>query len=127
MPLDARKTAHIQAVINRTYAGRQKTVVFVYNVAGSYTYVATPVIFRPQSVVNPQVPGLTGMPPGIPVDLYMIAPLATSFSGVVFVADTPIATAGAVVSAAKYEIIEAVLTGILPTGTHYRVALRRLR
>ena len=127
MPLDARKSAHIQAVINRTYAGRQKTVVFVYRVVGSYTYVATQVIFRAQNVTDPQVPALTGMPPGIPVDLYMIAPLATTFRGVVFVADTPIATAPAVASAARYEIIEAVLTGILPAGTHYRVALRRLR
>jgi len=127
MPLDPRKIAHIQAVVPETWVGRQKTVVFVYNTAGSYGYVAQSVIFRPQDVVDPQVPNLTGAPPGTPVDLWMIAALSLSLMGLVYVADTATASSGAVASAAKYEVIEAVPTGIVPGGTHWRVALRRLR
>jgi hypothetical protein len=127
MPLDARKIAHLQAVVPQTWTGRQKTVVFVYNTAGTYSYVPQTVIFRPQDVIDPQVPNLAGAPPGIPADMLMIAALSISFAGVVFIADTATATSGAVASAQKYEIIEAVPTGIIPGGTHTRVALRRLR
>lgn len=127
MPLDNRKIAHIQAILPRIWAARQKTVVFVYNTGGTWSYVAQTVIFRPQDVVDPQVPNLSGGPPGLPADMLMLAALTVNFTGVAFVADTTTATAGAVAAAAKYEIIECVPTGIVPGGTHYRVALRRLR
>ena len=127
MPLDPRKVAHIQAVVPQTWTGRQKTVVFVYNTAGSYSYVAETVIFRPQDVIDPSVPALGGGAPGIPADMIMIAALSISLVGVVFIADTTTATSGAAAAAAKYEIIEAVPTGIIPGCTHNQVALRRLR
>ena len=116
MPLDPRKIAHIQAVIPKTWANRQKTVVFVYNAAGTYSYVAQTVIWRPQDLIDPQVPNVAGAPPGVPADLFMVAPLSTNVTGVVFIADTATATSGAVASSAKYEIIEAVPTGIVPGG-----------
>jgi hypothetical protein len=128
MPLDSQnKINHIQAVVLRTFKGRQKTVVFVYESAGIYTYTAVSVIFRPQEVIDPQVPNLSGHSPGIPWDMYLIAPVGTNFAGVVFIADTTTATQAAVASAQKYEPIEIVPTGIVPGGTHVRVNLRRLR
>ena len=128
MPLDnSRKIAHIQSVVPKTWQGRQKTVVFVYNTAGAYSYVAQTVIFRPQDVLDPQVPNLAGSPPGVPADMLMLAALTVSFTGLVYVADTPTATVSAVAAAQKYEPIEIVPTGIIPGGTHYRVALRRMR
>lgn len=127
MPLDSRKAAHIQAIVPKTWQGRQKTVVFVYNSAGSYSYTAQTVIFRPQEVIDPQVPNVSGQPPGVPADMLMICALTISLVGVVYVADTSTATNGAAAAAQKYEIIEAVPTGILPGGTHYAVALRRFR
>lgn len=127
MPLDARKIAHIQSVIPQTWTGRQKTVVFVYNSAGSYTYTAQTVIFRPQDVIDPQIPNLAGAEPGVPVDMMMICALSISMTGVIYIADTATAASAAVAAAAKYEIIESVPTGIIPGGTHYTVALRRLR
>lgn len=131
MPLDtALKIAHVQAVINRTYSGRQKTVVFVYQNTGGggYTYTAvTNTIFRSRSQVDPQIPNIYGVEPMLVWDTLMIAPLATNFTGVVYVADTSTATAGGVAAAQKYEIVECVTNGILPAGTHYEVKMRRLR
>ncbi len=127
MPLDPRKIAHIQAVIPRTWSGRQRSVVFVYNSAGAYSYSAQTVIWRPQNVIDPQIPWLSGAAPGVPADITMIAALSISFTGVVYVADTVTATSSAVAAAPKYEIIEAVPSGIIPGGTHIRVALRRMR
>jgi hypothetical protein len=126
MPLDARKTTHILNITNKTFSRRQQTVVFVYQSAGSYTYTATSVIFRPQKVIDPQIPNAAGAPPKLESDMIMVAPLGTSFSGLVFVADTATATAAAVQAAAKYEVIEALLVGIVPGGTHIRALLRRL-
>jgi hypothetical protein len=127
MPLDDRKIAHIQATVPKTWTGRQKTVVFVSNSGGTYTYTAQSVIWKPQQVIDPQIPNLSGAPPGIPADVVMIVPLTTSLIGVVFVAYTSTATSGAVAAAQKFEVIEAVPTGIIPGGTHYTVALRRMR
>ena len=127
MPLDANKIAHIQAILPKVWANRQKTVVFVYQSGGTYSYVATPVIFRPQSVIDPQIPAATGMQPRPVEDILMIAPISMTMSGAVYIADTSTATAGAVAAAAKYQIIEAVPSGIVPGGTHYLVHLRRLR
>jgi hypothetical protein len=128
MPIDnANKVAHISAAVQRTWQGRQKTVVFVYDSGGSYTYTAQTVIFRPQDIVDPQIPALNGGAPTVPADMIMIAALSISMVGVVYIADTSTATAGAGAAAPKYEIIEAVPTGIVPGGTHYAVALRRLR
>jgi len=57
----------------------------------------------------------------------MIAPPGTSFTGVVYIADTTTATSSAVAAAPKYEIIEALPVGIIPGGSHIRALLRRLR
>lgn len=127
MPLDSRKTAHILAVVPKTFSSRQKTVVFVYESAGVYTYTAVSVIFRPQTIIDPQIPNVAGVAPLAPADMLMVAPIGTNFVGVVFVADTPTATSGAVAAAPKYEIIEALPQGIVPGGSHYKCLLRRLR
>jgi flavoprotein len=127
MPLDARKTTHIQAITLKSFTSRQKTVVFVYAASGVYSYVATSVIFRPQDVVDPQVPDLSGGAPKLIFDTLVIAPITVNFVGVVYIADTTTATAGAVAAAHKYEIVQVVPVGIVPSGTHYRAMLRRLR
>jgi hypothetical protein len=127
MPLDARKAAHILSAVNKTLSGRQKTVVFVYQSGSSYSYSAISVVFRPQKIIDPQIPGENGKSPTLERDLIMIAPLGTSFTGLVFVADTTTASAAAVQAAPKYEVIEALTVGIVPTGTHVRALLRRLR
>lgn len=127
MPLDNRKAAHIQTVLPKTWAGRQKTVTLVTTSGGAQSYAAVQVIFRPLAEVDPTVADAAGQPPRRIADTLMIAPTSLSLAGVVFVADTPTATAAAVAAAPKYEIIEALPAGILPGGTHQRVLLRRLR
>lgn len=128
MPLDnPLKIAHVQAAVLRAYAGRQKAVVFVYNNAGTYSYVAQTVIFRPQTIIDPEIPALNAGAPTAVFDMLMIAPISINFTGVVYIADTTTATSVAVAAAKKYEVIEAVPTGIIPAGTHYEVRLRRLR
>jgi hypothetical protein len=130
MPLDSTlKINHIQSLVSKSYAGRQKTVMFVYQNSGGggYTYTAISVIFRPQDVIDPEIPEQTGGAPRQKFDMLMIAPIGTNFIGVVMVADTTTATAGAVAAAQKYEIIEVVTAGIVPSGTHYQVKLRRFR
>ncbi|HET8844097.1 MAG TPA: hypothetical protein VFN35_21705 [Ktedonobacteraceae bacterium] len=129
MPLDDKKLAHIQGVLTRTWAGRQKTVVFVYCNGGLFSYVAQSVLFRLQQVSDPQIPGAGtgGTMPALSADALMIAPISTTFTGVVFVADTTIASSSAVTSAAKYQILACTQTGMAPAGTRYVVHLRRLR
>ena len=127
MPLNSSKVAHIQAVTPKTFASRQKTVVFVTLASGSYSYTAVSVIMRPQQVVDPQILSASGGKPVLSFDRVLIAPLGTSFTGVVFIADTATATSGAVQSAQKYEVIEALPVGIVPGGTHIRALLRRMR
>lgn len=127
MPLDARKTQHILNVVPKTYAGRQRAVVFVTLASGVYSYTAVQVIMRPEEVIDPQIYDASGQAPLRTVDMLMIAPLGTSFTGVVYIADTTTATSAAVAAAPKYEIIEALPVGIVPGGTHIRVLLRRLR
>lgn len=130
MPLDnSLKIAHIQAVTLRAFQGRQKTVVFVYQNAGGsgYTYTAVSVIFRPQEVIEPEIPNIAGAPPRPQYDMLLVAPITTNFTGVVMIADTNTATANAVAAAQKYEIIEVVPGGIVPGGTHLVARLRRFR
>lgn len=127
MPLDSRKSQHIQNAITRTFAGRQRTVVVVYLASGAYSYSAISAIMRPEEILDPQIDDASGQPPSRTADMLMIAPLGTSFVGAVYVADTPTPTAGAVAAAPKYEIIEALPVGIVPGGSHIRVLLRRLR
>ena len=127
MPLDPRKAQHLLQVVTRSYAGRQRTVVAVTLANGSYSYTPIQVIMRPQQTPDPQVYDVSTLPVPRTVDMVMIAPLATNFTGVVYVADTTAATTSAVASAAKYEIIEVLPVGILPGGSHLRVLLRRLR
>lgn len=128
MPLDSRKISHIQSLyLNKIFQSRTKNVVFVYESAGVYTFTAVAVIFRPQTIIDPQIPNVAGVTPLAPADMLMIAPIATNFVGLVFVADTPTATSGAVAAAAKYESIENRPVGVVPGGTHYVSLLRRLR
>lgn len=127
MPLDTRKAQHLLQVVTQSFAGRQRTVVTVTLANGSYNYNTIPVIMRPQQVVDPQVYDVSTLAAPATVDMVMIAPLGTNFVGVVYVADTTIATATSVANAPKYEIIEALPVGILPGGTHLRVLLRRFR
>ncbi len=127
MPLDARKTQHLLQVVARSFSGRQRTVVVVSLNAGSYSYTAIQAIMRSQQVNDPQV--LSADEKSLPhnADTLMITPLGTNFTGAVYVADTTSATASAVAAAPKYEIVEVLPAGIVPGGTHLRVALRRLR
>ncbi len=128
MPLDSQnKINHILAVIQRTFTGRQKTVVLVYQSAGVYSYVTIQAIFRPQTILDLQIPDQVGAPPRQQFDLLMIAPVGTNFTGVVYVADTTTASAPAVATAPKYAIVEALPVGIVPAGTHIVAKLRRLR
>ena len=127
MPLDSRKIQHIAQVIAQTFTGRQRTVVAVYLASGSYSYSAIQVIMRPEQILDPQIEDASGHAPIQNADMLMIAPLGTNFTGAVYIADTPTATALAVASAPKYEIIEVLPVGIVPGGTHLRVLLRRLR
>ena len=126
MPLDARKAQHLLQVVTRSFAGRQRTVVVVALVSGSYTYTAIQVIMRPQRVVDAQVYDPTGQSAPQSADMLMIAPLTTNFTGAVYIADTTIASLSGVTSAPKYEIAEVIPAGILPGGTHLRVSLRRM-
>ncbi len=125
MPLNASKLAHIQTVIQKAWASRQKTVVFVTLSGGTYSYTAVSVIFRPQQVIDPQILATSGGKPVPQFDMMVIAPLGTNFTGVVYIADT--ATSGAVAAAQKYEVIEVLPVGMAPGGSHLRALLRRLR
>jgi hypothetical protein len=129
MPLDANKIAHIQAVVPKTYAGRQRTVVFVYQNSGGsgYTYTAVSVIFRSQGVIEPEIPNIAGAPPRQQYDMLMVAPITTNLTGVVLVADTSTATAEGVAAVQKYEVIEVKAVGIVPGGTRLVAQLRRFR
>ncbi len=127
MPLDARKTQHILQATAQSFTGRQRTVVLVALVSGSYTYTAIQAIMRPVQVPDPQLYDVSSLSAPRSVDTLLIAPAGTNFTGVVYVADTTSATATAVAAAAKYEIIEVLPVGIIPGGSHLRVQLRRLR
>jgi hypothetical protein len=127
MPLDARKVQHILQVVTRSFASRQRTIVIVYLASGSYTYVAVQVIIRSIQVIDPQVIDASGQALPHGADTVIIAPLGTSFTGAIFVADTTSTTSGAVAAALKYEIVEVLPVGIVPGGSRLRVALRRMR
>ena len=128
MPLDnSRKIQHILTVTNRSFSGRQRTVVFVTLASGVYAYTAVQVIMRPEQILDPQIEDASGHAPVSNADMLLVAPLGTSFNGVVYIADTPTATATAVAAALKYEVIEALPVGIIPGGSHIRALLRRLR
>jgi len=123
MPLDARKAQHLLQVVTRSFAGRQRMVVVVALVSGSYTCTAIQVIMRPVRVVDPQVYDPAGQAEPRSADMLMIAPLATNFTGAVYVANTTVASISGVTPATKYEIVEVLPAGILPGGTHLRVSL----
>ena len=126
MPLDNRKSAHIQNLLTRSFQGRQKTVTFVYQSGTSYSYTLVNVIFRAQDVFDPQIADRSGSAPRAHSDVLLIAPIGTNFNGVVFIADTVTATVTGVQAAKKYQVVEPVAVGIVPGGTHIRVYLRRL-
>ena len=127
MPMDARKSAHMASVVPKSWAGRQKTVTLVTESGGTQSYSPVTVIFRPLAEPDPTVADATGRPPALIADSVMMAPTTLSLVGVIFVADTPTATSGAVAAAPKYELIDVLPAGMVPGGTHQRVLLRRLR
>ncbi len=127
MPLDPRKIQHIQNVTNASFANRQRTVVLVILSGGVYSYITLLAIMRPLQALNPQIVDISAGDPLRAPDMVMQAPAGTSFTGVVYIADTSTATATAVAGAAKYEILEALPVGLAPGGSHIRVLLRRLR
>lgn len=126
MPLDARKAQHMLNAVTRTFAGRQRTIVVVSQTSGGYTYSSLQVIMRPVQIIDPQIYAAGGQAMPRNADTQLIAPLGTSFTGAVYIADTTLATAAAVANAPKYEIIEVLPAGIVPGGSHLRVLLRRL-
>lgn len=129
MPIDSPlKTQHVLTVLERTFAGRQKTVVLVAQAAGgTFTYMAIQVVMRPQQVPDPEIPSVRGTPPQAQFDTLLVAPLTVNFIGALYVADTTTASAIAVAAAQKYEIIEVLPVGIVSGGSHYSVKLRRFR
>ncbi|MBX5449971.1 hypothetical protein [Thermogemmatispora sp.] len=127
MPLDNRKAQHVLQLVNRSYTGRQRSLVAVVLSAGSYSYRLIQGIVRPLHRLDPQIYDSEGQPPRPQADLLLIAPIGTDFTGVVYLADCTIASVAAVAAAAKYEVVEALPVGLLPGGTHVRVLLRRLR
>lgn len=128
MPLDSSlKIAHILSAITRTFAGRQKTVVFVYQAAGTYSYATVQAIFRPQTIIDLQIPDQGGSAPHQQFDLLMVVPVGTNLTGVVYVADTNTANASAVAAATKYAIVEALPVGIVPGGSRVVAKMRHLR
>jgi hypothetical protein len=127
MPLDPRKIQHILSVTNASFANRQRTIVLVTLSGGSYSYSTLLAIMRPLQTLNPQIIDVSADPPLRAPDMLMQAPIGTDFTGVVYIADTPTATALAVAAAAKYEILETLPVGLAPGGSHLRALLRRLR
>lgn len=127
MPLDPRKIQHIQDVTNSSFADRQRVVVLVTLNGGIYSYTTLLAIMRPLQILNPQIVDTSADNPLHAPDMLMQAPLGTNFTGVVYIADTPTASALAVAAAAKYEILEALPVGLAPGGSHLRLLLRRLR
>jgi hypothetical protein len=127
MPLDPRKILHIQNVTNISFANRQRTIVLVILSGGVYSYITLLAIMRPLQVLNPQIVDISAGDPLRTPDMVMQAPAGTSFTGVVYIADTSTATATTVAGAAKYEILEALPVGLAPGGSHIHVLLRRLR
>jgi hypothetical protein len=129
MPIDsALKAQHVLDTLQRTFEGRQKTVVLVIQASGgSFTYVAIQAIMRSQQVIEPEIPTVTGLPPRLQFDTLLVAPLTVNFIGALYVADTVTASAAAVAVAQKYEIVEVLPVGLVAGGSHYSVRLRRLR
>jgi hypothetical protein len=127
MPLDPRKIQHIQNITNASFSNRQRTVVLVTLSSGLYSYSTLLAIMRPLQILNPQVFDVSSSDALRNPDMLMLVPLGTNFTGVVYIADTPTATALAVSLAAKYEILEALPVGLAPSGSHVRVLLKRLR
>jgi hypothetical protein len=78
-------------------------------------------------IIEPEIPDAIGASPKPEFDLLVVAPITTTFSGVVLIADTTPASASAVAAAQKYAVIEAIPSGIVPGGTHIVVKLRRFR
>lgn len=60
-------------------------------------------------------------------DTVIIAPLGTNTTGLVRIADTSTATTASVANAAKYEVLEVLPVGIVPTESHLRFVYRRFR
>ncbi len=129
MPLDSLKVAHILSLYssNKIWAQRQKVVTLVYQSAGTYSYATVQAIFRPQTIIDLQIPDQGGSAPRQQFDLLMVVPVGTNLTGVVYVADTNTANASAVAAATKYAIVEALPVGIVPGGSRVVAKMRRLR
>lgn len=126
VPLDNRKSSHIQSLLTRSFQGRQKTVVFVYQSGTTYSYTPVSVIFRLQDAFDPQVADRNGNPPRAAFDTLIVAPINTNFSGVVFIADTTTNSTAAVQAAKKYQVVEVVTMGMISGGSRIHAYLRRM-
>ena len=102
-------------------------MVLVYQSAGTYSYATVQAIFRPQTIIDLQIPDQGGSAPRQQFDLLMVVPVGTNLTGVVYVADTSMASASAVAAATKYAIVEALPVGMVPGGSHIVAKMRRLR
>jgi hypothetical protein len=129
VPLDSNKVNHIKSLYssNKIWAQRQKVVTLVYQSAGTYSYATVQAIFRPQTIIDLQIPDQGGSAPRQQFDLLMVVPVGTNLTGVVYVADTNTASASAVAAATKYAIVEALPVGIVPGGSRVVAKMRRLR
>lgn len=128
MTLSARGEAHVQAMRQKQRAGRTKTVVVVTRDAlGASTYQAVDVVWKQQAFWDLATLSVksSAMPRG--QEVVMEADLSVNLPAVAYVADTATPTAGAVLAAVKYEIVERHAPGIVPGGTRWFVQLRQLR
>src|SRR5436853_5602914 len=97
MPINSQhKSNHIYNTVKKTWLGRTKTVVFVSQSAGAWSYTAQNVIFRKQQVIDPEIPDTSGEAPRMKADALMMVDISISMVGVVYVAYTATATAAAV-------------------------------
>ena len=126
MPLDNRKSLHLQSLLTRSFQGRQKTMMFVYQSGTTYSYAPVSVIFRQQDAFDPQIADRSGIAPRAAFDTLIVAPISTNFSGVVFIADTTTNSATAIQAAKKYQVVEVVTMGMISGGSRLHAYLRRM-
>lgn len=127
MPLDTRKLQHMLQVQARSFAGRQRTLVVVALVAGSYTCTPVQGIFKLLENSEPTVLRADGDVLSREIDALLIVPAGTLMTGAVYIADTSSPTSGAVSAAAKYEPLTVLPARGGASNSHLLITLRRLR
>jgi hypothetical protein len=123
--LDARKLARILANRDRVRQGRTTTITLVYNKPEGTIYQAANVVWQYQHYAGPiaQQPSADGRPSAIHVRVE--CPITLDPTQISYIADTPTATAAAVVAAHIYEIVSYRKAGIV--ANRWTLHLRRLR